>query len=547
MEQVRLFTAIALSFIVFFGWNYFFVDQEPVPVEQTQLSETVQKETAGLEKPEGASAIVIPPKAEAVPGRTPKIYTVDTPLYTVRISDRGAVVASLKLKNYRETLGVDAPLKEMVTAGPGGLDLSLEGASIPGMNEAFFASDSGQQNVTVADQGRSLKFTWVADNGVAVEKTFSFSPDSYLIDYELVLKNGSAGSINDKLVLSMVSPVPEGGRTYGFEGPCALIGGKLEKVKIKKIEDKNIYGGDVSWVAVQDRYFMSSIIPKTEGGGSMRLFLNEGGSMLETQYASATGPVGPGAEKRFGFNLYMGPKSVPILKEAGHKLDKSVNFGMFDIIAKPCLYLMNLIHSFIPNYGIAIILLTILIKIVFWPLGTKSYKSMNEMKKLQPIMAEIREKYKDDKAKMNEEVMGLYKTYKINPMSGCLPMVAQMPIFFALYRMLYEAIELRHAPFVGWITDLSAPDRLFEFGFSIPFMQAPYGIPVLTLVMGGTMFLQQKMQPPAGDPAQAKMMMMMPVVFTFIFINFSSGLVLYWLVNNVLSIAQQYYISKAQA
>jgi YidC/Oxa1 family membrane protein insertase len=171
---------------------------------------------------------------------------------------------------------------------------------------------------------------------------------------------------------------------------------------------------------------------------------------------------------------------------------------------------------------------------------------MNQMKKLQPLMADIREKYKNDKKKMNEELMNLYRTYKINPMGGCLPMVAQIPIFFALYRMLYEAIELRHAPFFGWIQDLSAPDRLFNFDFSIPFMDPPYGIPVLTIIMGATMFFQQKMSPPPGDPTQAKMMMFLPIVFTFIFINFSAGLVLYWLVNNVLSISQQYYISQKQ-
>jgi YidC/Oxa1 family membrane protein insertase len=162
-------------------------------------------------------------------------------------------------------------------------------------------------------------------------------------------------------------------------------------------------------------------------------------------------------------------------------------------------------------------------------------------------MAEIREKHKDDKKKMNEELMGLYRIYKVNPMGGCLPMVLQIPVFFALYRMLYEAIELRHAPFVGWINDLSAPDRLFRFDFSIPFMEPPYGVPVLTIIMGATMLLQQKMSPPPGDPTQAKMMMLMPVVFTFIFINFSSGLVLYWLVNNILSIAQQYYIGRKNA
>jgi len=166
------------------------------------------------------------------------------------------------------------------------------------------------------------------------------------------------------------------------------------------------------------------------------------------------------------------------------------------------------------------------------------------MKKLQPLMTEIREKHKDDKKMMNQELMSLYRTYKINPMGGCLPMVLQIPVFIALYRMLYEAIELRHAPFFLWINDLSAPDRLFNFDVSIPFMQPPYGIPVLTIVMGATMFLQQKMSPPPGDPTQAKMMMFLPIVFTVIFINFSSGLVLYWLINNVLSISQQYYVSK---
>jgi YidC/Oxa1 family membrane protein insertase len=169
---------------------------------------------------------------------------------------------------------------------------------------------------------------------------------------------------------------------------------------------------------------------------------------------------------------------------------------------------------------------------------------MSQMKKLQPLIQEIKEKYGSDRKKINEETMKLYKTYKINPLGGCLPMLVQLPVFLALYRMLYQAIELRHAPFFGWINDLSAPDRLFRFDFSIPFMQPPYGIPVLTLVMGASMLLQQKMSPPMGDPTQAKMMMLMPLVFTFIFINFSSGLVLYWLVNNIISMAQQYYITQ---
>jgi YidC/Oxa1 family membrane protein insertase len=257
--------------------------------------------------------------------------------------------------------------------------------------------------------------------------------------------------------------------------------------------------------------------------------------------------IAPGEDKNFSYKSFIGPKDTEVLAKANYDLSKAVNFGMFDLLAKPFLWIMNQIYKVIPNYGIAIILLTLMTKIILWPLGNKSYKSMNDMKRMQPLMAEIREKYKDDKKKMNEETMALYRTYKINPMGGCLPMIVQLPVFFALYRMLYQAIELRHAPFFGWINDLSAPDRLFHFGFSIPFMQPPYGIPVLTIVMGVTMLLQQKMSPPPGDPTQAKMMMFMPIIFTVIFINFPAGLVLYWLTNNIFSIAQQYYIQKKYA
>jgi YidC/Oxa1 family membrane protein insertase len=334
---------------------------------------------------------------------------------------------------------------------------------------------------------------------------------------------------------------------YGFEGPSALIDKSLEEVKIKNIADQNTYAGNVKWVTLQDRYFMMSVIPEQVGEASMRLYL-KGDDLIEAQYALPDGAIGPGTQHTYPYLLFFGPKSMDILDAAGHSLKKALNFGMFDILAKPCVWLMNRLYSVIPNYGIAIIILTILIKGVLWPLGSKSYKSMSEMKKIQPLMKEIREKHKNDKKKMNEEVMSLYRTYKINPLGGCLPMVVQLPVFFALYRMLYQAIELRHAPFFLWIEDLSAPDRLFRFDIAnVPFMEPPYGIPVLTIVMGATMLLQQKMSPPMGDPTQAKMMMFMPLIFTVIFINFSAGLVLYWLVNNVLSISQQYYIQKKYA
>ena len=375
---------------------------------------------------------------------------------------------------------------------------------------------------------------------------FLFSPESYMIDLYVTIKNGSNQAIQDNLTLSLVRLAPESKRTFGFEGPSALLNGKLKQIKIKKIKDQNVYPGKLQWIAIQDRYFMSAIIPDEPVEASMHLYFQED-KILQNQYVQPVSVINPGTQHVFKYRLFFGPKSMQVLNEVDYDLVKAVNFGMFDFLAKPFVWIMNFLYDFIPNYGVAIIILTLLTKIVLWPLGNKSYKSMNEMKKIQPLVQEIREKYKDDKRKMNQEMMGLYKTYKVNPMGGCLPMVVQIPVFFALYRMLYEAIELRHAPFFWWINDLSAPDRLFRFDFSIPFMQPPYGIPVLTIIMGATMFLQQKMSPPMGDPTLARMMMLMPIVFTFVFINFSSGLVLYWLVNNILSIAQQYYVSKKKA
>ncbi|MFW5906683.1 MAG: membrane protein insertase YidC, partial [Desulfobia sp.] len=206
----------------------------------------------------------------------------------------------------------------------------------------------------------------------------------------------------------------------------------------------------------------------------------------------------------------------------------------------PMLYLLQFLYSFLHNYGWAIIMTTFIVKAIFWPISHKGMKSMKTMQKLQPKMAKLREKYKDDKETLNKEMMQLYRTYKVNPVGGCLPLVAQIPVFVALYKVLLQTIELRHAPFMLWINDLSAPERL-HIGFDIPFLG---GIPVLTLLMGLTMYWQQKMTPTTGDPTQAKIMKFLPVIFIFVFINFSAGLVLYMLVTNLLAIAQQYYINR---
>jgi YidC/Oxa1 family membrane protein insertase len=225
----------------------------------------------------------------------------------------------------------------------------------------------------------------------------------------------------------------------------------------------------------------------------------------------------------------LGPKDYDIMKALNVGLENAIDFGSWiKWLAIPLLFVLKFIFQYVHNYGIAIIILTILIKIIFWPLGNKSYKSMKEMQKLQPKMQELRQKYKDDKPRLSQETMALYKTHKVNPLGGCLPILIQIPVFFGLYKVLLYAIELRHSPFYFWIQDLSAKD--------------PYYI--TPIIMGATMLVQQKMTPTMGDPMQAKIMLIMPVVFTFLFLNFPSGLVIYWLFNNIISIGQQMYINK---
>jgi YidC/Oxa1 family membrane protein insertase len=548
MDQARLIIAIALSLFVFILWNFFFAEKkENQPPKQAQEKQQKTDDKPNILKKEQvvAKKTSLPAKIPALPLKPSRTVTIKTPLYMVKISEKGAVFKSYVLKNYRETTDADSPLLEMIPPdiSEGTIRLGFAGNSLSGLDDAVFSADIDGDSVDVTHKSKEISFVWTSPQGVTIEKKFLFSPESYMIDLGVTIKNVSGETLRDSIVLSLAQPAEVKESRYGFTGPSALINDKLTQIKTKKIKDKNIYTGNIKWVAVQNRYFMSAIIPDDPVDGGMHLYVDD--KVLINRYVRPEMVMDSGTQHAFKYKLFFGPKSMRVLKSLDYDLVKAVHFGMFDIIAKPCVWIMNFIYDhFIPNYGVAIIMLTLFTKIILWPLGNKSYKSMAEMKKIQPLMAEIKEKYKDDKKRMNEEVMGLYKTYKVNPMGGCLPMVAQIPIFFALYRMLYEAIELRHAPFFWWINDLSAPDRLFRFDISIPFMQPPYGIPVLTIIMGASMFIQQKMSPPMGDAAQAKMMMLMPLVFTVMFINFSSGLVLYWLVNNIISMAQQYYIQK---
>jgi len=499
-EQKRLLLAVVLSVVVLVGYQTFFV-KPPEPNNQPQQ---VQNQTTEQPQAQDKRSNVTEYKAEQNTAKTaapPQVVkpqrkeyrtiSVSTPLYNIAISEYGAAVKGFELKRYRETNKKDSPLKQLVPKQlvSGTILLGLEEKSVPGLKDAVYTAKIDADETLVSQGEKTIEFIFETPQGIVVKKIFTFKADSYLIDCDIVFQ----------------------------------------------------------WSGFTEQYFLTAVMPqKAESINTTdtKLKLSFVNDIVTSSYIQKMDRLDPGKQADYAFTFYMGPKSLKVFGHYDNSLKNAINFGFFNVIAKPLLIVMNTIHGVIPNYGVAIILLTIFIKLIFWPLGTKSYRSMNKMKKVQPLMTELREKYKDDKQKMNQEVMALYKTYKVNPASGCLPMVVQMPIFFALYRMLYQAIELRHAPFFGWISDLSAPDRLFDLNFAIPMMQKPYGIPMLTLLMGASFLLQQKMTPTTGDPMQAKMMMLMPIFMTVLFINFPAGLVLYMFVNNLISMGQQYYIQK---
>jgi len=553
MEQIRFLLAIALSFLVLLVWQNYFIEKPPnqpdeltesvtseIPVAQTQSGNQDKALLSDSNQPQKLLEIKTPEQSSEKPA---KQIIVQTPLFEVKMSERGASINAITLFKYKTSLSEDSTFMNVVNLEKIGTALvSFKNNVIPDLDKVVYDAQLPQSLLQVTSP-KALRFVYKLPQGIKIVKTYFFDPTSYMIGLTVIIENPTGFPIGDQLQLSLRRQISQEAGGYIFEGPAILLNGNLEEISLDDIADSGIFSGNVSWAAIEDRYFANAIVPlDSQENIQTHIWMDKDIVQVDLQMPHAN--IAPQKQQMYNFSLFFGPKSLELLSGLENDLNEIINFGWFDIIARPCLYLMNLIYQFIPNYGIAIILLTILIKILFWPLGNKSYESMNQMRKLQPKMKELQEKFKDDRQKMNQELMNLYRVYKVNPLGGCIPMLLQIPVFIALYRMLYQAIELRHAPFFLWINDLSAPDRLFQFEGYIPLMQEPYGIPVLTIIMGGTMFIQQKMSPPPGDPNQAKMMMFLPIFFTFIFINFPAGLVLYWLVNNVASILQQYYINK---
>lgn len=550
--------ALALSVGLMWAWIMIFGDNKPkpAPTPPPQAAQSQTQAAKGSTPPSTVPAGRTPAPAAATPAAPAPatalsgpetLVEVRTPLYMAIFTSRGGGVKTVALQDYYNQPGKKGGQFQVLNMGddqPASLAFNLTKLAPKLDTQKFTAS---ADKLTVTQGSKTLTFT-AQVGGVTVEKTYVFRADSYAWDLRVRLINNSGQAVSLQPSLGLVEK-KERSKTasYAFTGVEYSKDGHYKEMSVGDLDDNPKDSGEISYVALSIPYFMGSVAPLSPQGAPPAKRFVAGSEMGPIMVATLVEPLvelAPGASRELGYMVFYGPKDLKILTPLGHNLAQAVDFGWFDIIAKPFLIAMNFIYGFIGNYGLAIIIITLLTKLIFWPLTRKSYQSMKSMQKLQPHVKRIREKYKDDKQRMNQEIMQLYKTYKVNPAGGCLPMVVQIPVFIAFYKVLGSAIELRHAPFMLWINDLSAPDRL-AIGFDIPYVGA--GLPILTLLMGASMFLQQKMTPTTGDPTQAKMMLLMPVVFTVMFINFPAGLVLYWLVNNVFSIGQQYLTNRSKS
>jgi YidC/Oxa1 family membrane protein insertase len=547
MDNYRAFLAIIISFVILVGYQYIFVGfDKPTSVEQPVKQQPVEPAKPAVVQQTAAPLAGVSPVG-ALPAqayaRTPKETMIETDLFTAILSEDGGAIKSFVLKEHKETHAKDSKGMQLVkTDASQGAPLQFSWGSVIGTQVLY---DSDKENLKLSSDVNKgeLRMTTQAANGLTVERLYTFTNDSYLIGLSIKVKNTSTALVQGLPQLHLVNKhflgVDSPAEDFLFAGPAAFINGALQEVSADDFKDgPKTLQGTIDWAGYEGNYFLCGLLPIEGSGISFTMQGNK--DLTRMVLAGSLDTLQPGAEKEYKYNVFYGPKKLTMLKELGYNLDQSINFGWFDVIAKPTLWLLNWFYTYFHNYGVAIILVTILFKAVFWPISQRGMKSMKNMQKLQPKMVKIKEKYKGDPAKMNQEVMNLYKTYKVNPLGGCLPMVVQIPVFFALYKVLLMGIELRHAPFMLWISDLSAPDRLW-LGFDIPYLG---GLPVLTLLMGASMFFQQKLSPTTADPTQAKIMMFLPVIFTFMFLNFASGLVLYWFVNNLLSILQQVLINR---
>jgi YidC/Oxa1 family membrane protein insertase len=540
MEK-RVIVFLVLSLGIIFGYEYLLKElgllPEPTISEpaESSVSETppsstssgsptssapVTKEPAPL-TPSGGEARVQEPHRE---GAATEFIEVETDLYRAKFTTRGAALTSWELKRYRSSSDGKSLVQLVRQRGKFAEPLTITVDDTSHSKELSEGIYRVEKDFTTLDQGHPTgHITFSYSNpatGVRLEKRLTFHTESYVVDIAL-RSNGLAEAV--KLGLGTNFGVVDWGEGFiGSVGAASLIDDKIEH---DMPEADTEHKGSVKWVALQDKYFISALIPKASASAWPK---KQGDKLVSTAVRLAVDSSGAPLE----LQLFAGPKEFDTLQNLQIRLEDTIDFGWFlfgswdtvRAVAKPIFSVLRYINDYTHNYGLTIILLTIIIKVLFIPLQYKSYTSMKKMQGIQPKVAAVQEKFKDDRDRLNKELIKLYRDHKVNPVGGCLPMILQMPVFVSLFNILYMTIDLRQAPLGLWITDLSIQD--------------PYYI--LPIIMGISMMVMQKIQPTTMDPTQAKMMLMLPVAMTFLFVNFPAGLVLYWLTNNVLSIVQQF-------
>jgi YidC/Oxa1 family membrane protein insertase len=554
MDNLRLILFFALALVSLMLWNAWQEDYGPKPPTMAEDAGPAEATPPGMETLPGSADADVPSvstsstiddattDAATTPVHTDvpeqQIIKVETDLLFLDIDATGGGISSLYLKEY--PVSVDTPEQKYRLMKPGKPNLSISQTGFMGADKErapnhttlFHAAQSEYRMGEDQDQ-LTVDLTWTHDSGLKVTKSYVFTRGSYLIEHHQRVENGSGQewkgreyrqllrSPPDKNGESAFLPTYTGSAIYSPEE-------KFEKIDFDDMQESNL-ARDVrgGWVGMLQHYFFVAWLPPAEEQN--HFYSNAlSGERYRIGAYTPLATVAPGASHTFSSRLIVGPKLQDQLRDIAPGLDLTVDYGWLTILAQPIFWLLSWIHALLGNWGWSIIVLTILIKLAFYKLSETSYKSMANMRRMTPRMQALKDRYGDDKERLNQAMMELYKTEKINPLGGCLPILIQIPVFIALYWVLLEAVELRQAPFIFWLDDLSIKDPYF----------------ILPLIMGVSMWIQQKLNPAPPDPMQAKIMMSLPFVFTVFFAFFPSGLVLYWVVNNILSIAQQWYITR---
>jgi len=537
-KRIILFLVLSMAVIVLYPYLLEKMGFAKRPASLTPRAVAPKKDSAApatVTAPAPPSAQILPTPAPS--GRMPKLategreqeVTVETDLVKVVLSNRGGVIKRWELKRYLTSDPRDPKPIQLVPSVAKNvsltLPLSVQVADVKlqeRLSQGLYAVSGKDVILSVAEPSADIGFAYTdPETGAQVSKRLTFHHSSYLVGLTLET-TGVSSSIT--LSLGTNFGIHEWQQGFvGFIGPATFISGKLAKDTPEK---EDLRAGQVTWVALQDKYFLAAVIP-ADPGTRIAVVRKEGEKLVSVGLRT---PATAGALLS-KYRLFVGPKEYDTLAALKVELEETIDFGWFiygswsivRAVAKPLFYAIRYLYAITHNYGVAIIMITVFIKLLLAPLAYKSYKSMKDMAAVQPEMMALQKKYADDRERLNKELMKFYKERKVNPVGGCLPMFFQIPVFVALFNVLYMTIELRQAPFILWVKDLSVQDPYY----------------VLPILMGVTMFIQQKIQPTTMDPKQAQIMLLLPVFLTFLFISFPAGLVLYWLTNNVLTIAQQ--------